>query len=67
MEQLNFVNARDDTAKKNRISIVNARVEWHALFRVSTGTNFNKELQFAASALARSEQRLPQVNPQRVS
>jgi hypothetical protein len=67
MERLKFVNARDDTAKQNCLSIVNARVAWRALFRVSTGTNVKTELRFASPTLAFLELRPSQVNPQRVS
>jgi len=67
MERLSFVNARNDTAKQNCLFIVNARVAWAPLFRVSTGTNFNMKLRFAASALALQEHRPAQLNPQRVS
>jgi hypothetical protein len=67
MEQLKFVNARHDTANQSSFSIVNARVAWHALFRVSTGTNFKTEPQLALATGAFQELRPPRVKPQRNS
>jgi hypothetical protein len=64
---LKFVNARNDTAKQNSFSIVNARVAWQALFRVSTGTNFKTEPRPASASLPFQELKPPQVKPQRGS
>jgi hypothetical protein len=67
MERLKFVNARDDTPNQSSFSIVNARVAWQALFRVSTGTNFKTELRLASATFAFQELRPPRVKPQRDS